>query len=80
MPDTTNMTFPNNINSSTNLSTLPFVTPQTRFFPFDVRKEEEPKELIGIPFLTTLRVVGNSMGPLQHFHIQDVIPTNRAFS
>lgn len=80
MPDTTDLTFPDNIINSSNLNVLPFVTPQTQFVPFDVRKSEEPKELIGIPFTTTLHVIGNSMGPLRHFHLQDVIPNNRGFS
>ena len=80
MADTTDLTFPNTINSSTNLSTLPFVTPNTLFTPFDVVKTEPSMNLIGIPMVTTLKVLGNSMGPLKNFHLQDVIPANRGFS
>jgi uncharacterized repeat protein (TIGR01451 family)/fimbrial isopeptide formation D2 family protein len=80
MSDTTNMSFPNNINNSTSLASFPFVTPQTRFTPFDVTKTETSKNLIGKPMITTLSVLGNNMGPLRHFHLQDIIPANRAFS
>lgn len=80
MADTTNLTFPKNINASTNLSMLPFVTPNTLFIPFDVVKVEPKNNLIGLPMTTTLKVLGNTMGPLKNFHLQDVIPANRAFS
>lgn len=79
MPDTTDLTFPANVIASTNLSTLPFITPTTQFTPFDVTKEEGTANLIGDPITTTLTVHGNSMGALKHFHLQDVIPANRSF-
>ncbi len=79
MADPTNLTFPANVNSSTNLSTLPFITPTTQFTPFDVTKSESTANLIGDLVTTTLTVKGNSMGSLKHFHLQDVIPANRAF-
>ena len=79
MPDTTDLTFPANVIASTNLSTLPFITPTTQFTPFDVTKEESTANLIGDPITTTLTVHGNSMGALKHFHLQDVIPANRSF-
>lgn len=61
MADTTNLSFPNNINISTNLSTLPFIVPNTLFTPFDIVKTEPTMNLIGIPMVTTLKVLGNSM-------------------
>lgn len=80
MADPTNLTFLVNVNSSTNLSTLPFITPTTQFTPFDVTKSESTANLIGGLVTTTLTVKGNSMGSLKHFHLQDVIPSNRAFA
>lgn len=80
MADTTDLTFPAAVSSATNLSTLPFIKPTTEFTPFDVTKEESTMNLIGKTVTTTLKIHGNSMGPLRHFHLQDVIPMNRAFS
>lgn len=79
MADPYNLTFPANVNSSTNLSTLPFITPTTQFTPFDVTKSESTANLIGGLMTTTLTVKGNSMGTLKHFHLQDIIPSNRSF-
>lgn len=79
MPDPTNLTFPTNVSSGTNLSTLPFISPSIQFTPFDVVKTESTANLIGEPITTTLTIRGNSMGPLRHFHLQDVLPSDRAF-
>lgn len=80
MPDPSDLTFPSTVSSGTILATLPFIRPNIRFTPFDVTKSESTDNLIGKPMTTTLTVHGNSMGPLRHFHLQDIIPNNRAFT
>lgn len=79
MADPTNLTFPDNVIASTSLATLPFVAPTTQFIPYSVKKLEASNNLIGTTLITTLKIEGNGMGPLNNFHLQDVIPTNRAF-
>jgi uncharacterized repeat protein (TIGR01451 family) len=80
MADTTDMSFPDNVIATTPLATLPFITPATEFTPFDITKEESTMNLIGKGVVTTLTIHGNTMGTLRHFHLQDIIPMNRAFS
>lgn len=79
MADPTNLTFPDNIIASTSLATLPFIAPITQFVPYAVKKIEESKNLIGTTLITTLKIEGNDMGQLNNFHLQDILPTNRAF-
>lgn len=79
MPDTTDLTFPSGVGSGTNLSTLPFIGASIAFTPYDITKEESTSNLIGNPITTTITLRGNSMGPLKNFHLQDILPEDRAF-
>lgn len=79
VPDPTDPDFPDNIDNTTDLSTLPFFPTTTQFIPFDIEKLWPGELLIGEVGVTTLQVTGNNLGPLNDFEIVDVIPNNRKF-
>jgi len=77
--DPSNLDFPNNINSNTDLSSLPFVSSQTKFVPFNIRKTWESLWLIWQNHITTIIVEWNSLWDLNDFSLKDIIPNNRKF-
>jgi len=77
--DPSDLTFPDNIDTLTDLSTLPFVSDQTRFIPFDIEKTWAWLWLIGKNYTTTITIKWNSLWELKNFALTDVIPDNRKF-
>lgn len=59
--DPTNPNFPDNIDDTTDLSSLPFVPSTTQFLPFNIEKIGTSEILIGETGTTTLRVTGNDL-------------------
>lgn len=77
--DPTDLNFPDNITTATDLSSLPFIQTQTKFIPFDIEKAGSDLGLIWHEHTTTLTIKWNDLGELKNFSIQDVIPNNRKF-
>jgi len=77
--DPTDIDFPDAVNSSTNLWTLPFDSSTTEFIPFDVSKVWEDVHLIGTEQTSTVTIFGNDLWPLNNFQLIDIIPNSRKF-
>ena len=77
--DPTDLTFPDNILATTDISSLPFISESTSFTPFDITKTAPWLALIWSEVETTLTVHWNSLWALNNFHLSDVIPKNRKF-
>jgi len=78
--DPTDLTFPDNINSLTNLDNLPFIGSQTKFIPFDIIKLWESDVLIWNEYLTNIQIKWNSLWDLNNFELIDIIPNTRKFT
>ncbi len=77
--DPSDLSFPDNIWPSTDLTWLPFIPASTSFIPFNVKKSSPWLWLIWNEITTTLTVEWNELWPLTNFHLSDVIPKNRKF-
>jgi len=77
--DPSDLSFPDNIDENTDLSTLPFISNQTKFIPFDIEKTWEWVWLIWHTHVNTITIKWNSLWDLKNFSIKDVIPNNRKF-